>query len=93
MRNQKKSGFRKLSGMNKVSLNADKHEGRFMHRAMKSMPWLICASTAWLTLVPCEIAFAVTPLLALTMFFAIKMKVNRLKAADSLLINLWQIKQ
>ena len=61
MRNQKKSGFRKLSGMNKVSLNADKHEGRFMHRAMKSMPWLICASTAWLTLVPCEIAFAVTP--------------------------------
>ena len=33
------------------------------------------------------------PLLALTMFFAIKMKVNRLKAADSLLINLWQIKQ
>ena len=61
MRNQKESGFRKLSGMNKVSLNADKHEGRFMHRAMKSMPWLICASTAWLTLVPCEIAFAVTP--------------------------------
>lgn len=58
MRNQKKSGFRKLSGMNKVSLNADKHEGRFMHRTMKSMPWLICASTAWLTLVPCEIAFA-----------------------------------
>ena len=47
--------------MNKVFLNADKHEGRFMHRAMKSMPWLICASTAWLTLVPCEIAFAVTP--------------------------------
>ena len=61
MRNQKKSGFRKLSGMNKVSLNADKHEGRFMHRAMKSMPWLICASTAWLTLVPCEIAFADDP--------------------------------
>ena len=48
--------------MNKVSLNADKHEGRFMHRAMKSMPWLICASTAWLTLVPCEIAFAADPL-------------------------------
>ena len=61
MRNQKKSGFRKLSGMNKVSLNADKHEGRFMHRAMKSMPWLICASAAWLTLVPCEIAFAADP--------------------------------
>ena len=58
MRNQKKAGFRKLSGMNKVSLNADKHEGRFMNRAMKSMPWLICASAAWLTLVPCEIAFA-----------------------------------
>ena len=61
MRNQKKSGFRKLSGMNKVSLNADKHEGRFMNRAMKSMPWLICASAAWLTLVPCEIAFADDP--------------------------------
>ena len=61
MRNQKKSGFRKLSGMNKVPLNADKHEGRFMHRAMKSMPWLICASAAWLTLVPCEIAFAADP--------------------------------
>ena len=61
MRNQKKSGFRKLSGMNKVSLNADKHEGRFMNRAMKSMPWLICASAAWLTLVPCEMAFAADP--------------------------------
>ena len=61
MRNQKKAGFRKLSGMNKVSLNADKHEGRFMNRAMKSMPWLICASAAWLTLVPCEMAFADIP--------------------------------
>lgn len=61
MRNRKKAGFRKLSGMNKVSLNADKHEGRFMHRAMKSMPWLICASAAWLTLVPCEMAFAADP--------------------------------
>ena len=61
MRNQKKAGFRKLSGMNKVSLNADKHEGRFMNRAMKSMPWLICASAAWLTLVPSEMAFADIP--------------------------------
>ena len=45
--------------MNRVFLNADEHErGRFMHTAIKSMPWLICASAAWLTLVPCGMAFA-----------------------------------
>lgn len=45
--------------MNKLSLNAGKCEHRhFMHRAMKSTPWLICASAACLTLVPCEMAFA-----------------------------------
>ena len=62
MQNQKKAGFKKLNSMNRVFLNADKHErGRFMHTAIKSMPWLICASAAWLTLVPCEMAFADIP--------------------------------
>ena len=62
MQNQKKAGFKKLNSMNRVFLNADKHErGRFMRTAMKSMPWLICASAAWLTLVPCEMAFADIP--------------------------------
>ena len=59
MQNQKKAGFKKLNSMNRVFLNADEHErGRFMHTAIKSMPWLICASAAWLTLVPCGMAFA-----------------------------------
>ena len=67
MLNQKKAGLKKLSGKNKISLNAGRrangYEERrcFMLRAMKSMPWLICASAAWLTLVPCEMAFAVAP--------------------------------
>ena len=59
MQNQKKAGFKKLNSMNRVFLNADEHERRrFMHTAIKSMPWLICASAAWLTLVPCGMAFA-----------------------------------